>query len=115
MSHETRKYLYDVQQAVTHVLKFIEHKQFADYAGDAMLRSAVERQCEIIGEALNQLKQRDPNTLGQIRGYRQAIAFRNILIHGYANIDDEIVWRVVQDDLPALRDDIARLLPGSNG
>lgn len=56
MPRKTLKYLYDVQQAATHIAGFVEHKQFADYAGDTMLRSAVERQCEIIGEALNQLK-----------------------------------------------------------
>ena len=85
-------------------------KTFADFDGDLMLRSAVERQFEILGEALNQLDHLDATLAARIPDLRQIVAFRNILIHGYAVIDRARVWRAAQDDLPPLRaalDDLA--------
>ena len=60
-----------------------------------MLRAAVERQCEIIGEALTKLAWFDPPLAGRISEHRRIIAFRNILIHGYADVDHRLVWDVV--------------------
>jgi hypothetical protein len=57
-----------------------------------MLRAAVERQFEIIGEAVGNLSKIDPQSAERIRGYRRLIAFRNVLIHGYAEVDDQLVW-----------------------
>ena len=85
-------------------------KTFADFDGDLMLRSAVERQFEILGEALNRLDHLDATLAARIPDLRQIVAFRNILIHGYAVIDRARVWRAAQDDLPPLRaalDDLA--------
>jgi uncharacterized protein with HEPN domain len=75
-----------------------------------MLRAATERQFEIIGEALGQLAKRDPAVATGISDYRQIIAFRNILIHGYAEIDDRLVWDIVETKLPKLRADVGDLL-----
>ena len=75
-----------------------------------MLRAAVERQFEIIGEALLQLEKTAPDLARELPELSQAIAFRNILIHGYATIDDRTVWRAVQEGLPALRARLAELL-----
>ncbi len=110
MSREALKYLYDVRTAAQRIQKFTKDKRLSDYQADDLLRSAVERQFEIIGEALNQLRRRDSATAEKIAGCQQAIAFRNILIHGYTEIDDEVVWRVLQDDLPALHRDVAALM-----
>ncbi|HEY3972057.1 MAG TPA: DUF86 domain-containing protein [Candidatus Sulfotelmatobacter sp.] len=81
-------------------LEFTRGKSFADYESDAMLRSAVERQLEIVGEALAQLARIDPATASRVSEYRRIIAFRNILIHGYAEIDHRIVWNVLELKLP---------------
>ena len=75
-----------------------------------MLRSAVERQFEIVGEALSQLARRDQALASQIPDLRQIVAFRNILVHGYAIIDSDRVWRVVHESLPDLRGAVDRLL-----
>jgi uncharacterized protein with HEPN domain len=79
---------------------------------DEMLRAAVERQFEIIGEALSGLKRVDPAAAAAIPDLARIIAFRNILIHGYASVDDRLVWGVVESDLPALRSALDRLLSG---
>jgi uncharacterized protein with HEPN domain len=92
------------------LMRFAEGKSFADYEWDEMLRSAVERQFEIIGETLSQLSRIDLDTAYQISEYRRIIAFRNILIHGYAQIDDRIVWDLLQTKLPLLRREAQQLL-----
>lgn len=76
-----------------------------------MLRSAVERQLEIAGEALTQALRHHPGVLtDEIPEAPRIIAFRNQLAHGYADIVDEIVWAIVEHDVPALRDRITMLL-----
>jgi uncharacterized protein with HEPN domain len=75
-----------------------------------MLRSAVERQFEIVGEALNRLSGEDAALAAQIPELGRIVAFRNILIHGYAEIDDALVWQVVTDKLPELEGVLAELL-----
>ena len=75
-----------------------------------MPRSAVERQFEIIGEALAHLARLDPSLANRIREHPRIIAFRNILIHGYTELDHRIVWDIVESKLPTLRSDVAALL-----
>jgi uncharacterized protein with HEPN domain len=74
------------------------------------LRSAVERKLEIIGEAVSQLCKIDEEIAERIREYRRIIAFRNILIHGYVNVDDKLVWDVVKTKLPQLQKDVDSIL-----
>lgn len=75
-----------------------------------MLRAAVERQFEIIGEALSKLAKGHDDIASRVTDYRRIIAFRNILIHGYADVDDRLVWDIVVTKLPALRQDVRALL-----
>lgn len=85
---------------------------WAGYQRNAMLRAAVERQFEIIGEALAQLGRHDMALLARVEHHRQIIAFRNVLIHGYAEVDDALVWDVVQSRLEPLRQQMDELLEG---
>jgi uncharacterized protein with HEPN domain len=103
MRLECKKYLYDIARAAALASEFAGGKSFADYAADAMLRSAVERQLEIVGEALARLARIDLGTASQISEYQRIIAFRNILVHGYAEIDHRIVWNVLELKLPIVR------------
>ena len=110
MRLEARKYLYDIQRAADLLREFTSGKTFADYAGDAMLRSAVERQFEIIGEAMTNLARIDEPAAGRVSHYQRIIAFRNVLIHGYANVDDRLVWDVIKTNLPTLGREVDALL-----
>ncbi len=109
MRLEARKYLFDIERAAGLVAEFTAGREFADYGRDAMLRAAVERQFEIIGEALAQLARVDAKLAARITGHSRIIAFRNILIHGYAEVDDRLVWDVVETRLAVLRREIAEL------
>ena len=75
-----------------------------------VVRSAVERKFEIIGEALGQIAKRDPGLARRIPDYRDIIAFRNLLIHGYATIEHARVWKIAQSSLPGLRATVKALL-----
>jgi uncharacterized protein with HEPN domain len=75
-----------------------------------MLRAAVERQCEIIGEALARLAKIYEPTASRISEHRRIIAFRNILIHGYAEVDHRLVWDVVTTKVPVLSTEVSGLL-----
>jgi uncharacterized protein with HEPN domain len=110
MPRDARKYLWDAQRAAELVRQFSDGKTFAQYQADPMLRSAVERQFEIVGEALNRLSGEDAALVAQIPELGRIVAFRNILIHGYAEIDDALVWQVVTDKLPELEGVLAELL-----
>lgn len=110
MHPDARKLLWDSREAVERVLRFTAGKQFADYEADELLRSAVERQLEIVGEALGKLRHVDPGTARAIQSLSRAVGLRNVLIHGYATVDDRIVWGVVETNLRYLRDQIVALL-----
>ena len=114
MRLETRTYLFDIQRAAALLQGFIRRKTFVDYQADVMMRSAVERQFEIIGEAMNKLAGVDEETARRISEYERIIAFRNILIHGYAVVDDRLVWDVAQTNLPVLAKEVDALLEGHN-
>lgn len=110
MQLEARKYLYDIQEAAALAAQFTAGKDFAEYQQEPMLRMAVERAFAIIGEALAQLARVDAALAARITEFRSIVAFRNILVHAYAQIDDRIVWGIVQSKLPALIREVAALM-----
>ena len=109
MQPEARKYLFDIQEAAGNVANFTAEVEFAEYQRNPMLRYAVERAFGIIGEALTGLARVDSAIAATITDFRTIIAFRNILIHDYAQIDDRIVWEIVQFKLPVLIRQVAAL------
>jgi uncharacterized protein with HEPN domain len=79
--------LWDARSAADAIVAMIAGRDFAEFDTDIMLRSAVERQFEIIGEALGTLARVDATIAARIPEFRDIVAFRNILIHGYAILD----------------------------
>ena len=75
-----------------------------------LVQAAVERKFEVIGEALNQLAKLDAAKAARIPDVPQIVAFRNQLIHGYATVNPDTVWNIVQNALPGLLTAVQTLL-----
>lgn len=110
LPRDVRKYLFDMAEAAGLIEQFVAGKSFEDYADGALLRSAVERQFGIVGEALNRALQLDPALEQRITHARRVVAFRSRLIHGYAAVSHETVWGAIETSLPVLVQELRGLL-----
>jgi uncharacterized protein with HEPN domain len=110
MERKTPKLLQDISDAAAFIRQVTANKTLDDYQSDRLLRQAVERNFEIIGEAVGRLAKLDPSTAARIGAYQQIISFRNLLIHGYDLIDEAQVWQVIHTSLPILESEVAALL-----
>lgn len=110
MRPESSALLWDVQTAGTRVADFIVGLDAVSYAANDLRRSAVERQLEIVGEALKNLRNADPSTADQIPDLARIIGLRNILAHGYTVVDDTVVWAAASQRVPELLLVVDRLL-----
>jgi uncharacterized protein with HEPN domain len=110
MQPRTSDYLLDVIDACADIERLTRQLSIAHYVAEKDARRLVERYLEIVGEALRRLERTDPTVALQIPGLRQWVNLRNVIAHGYDAIDDEIIWRVCRDQVPALREAIERLL-----
>jgi len=109
MNFEIKKYLFDIQESIESIEKYLGNKRdFNAYMANKMLRRAVEREFEIIGEAMNRIEKLNPEI--EISSKRQIISMRNRVIHGYDKIDNEIVWGTIVRHLPNLKIEIHNLL-----
>jgi uncharacterized protein with HEPN domain len=107
--------LWDARRAAERIRRFTAGRDLDQYLADEMLRAAVERQFEIIGEALAALRRADPGLAAGIPQLARIVAFRNVLIHGYATVDDRLVWGVVEADLPPLAQALEHMVPRDTG
>lgn len=109
MDNSILKFLFDIQESINSIENYLgEKRDFNVYMANKMLRRAVEREFEIIGEAMSRIEKLDPS-LG-ISGKKQIISMRNRVIHGYDKIDDEIIWGTIVRHLPILKLEIENLL-----
>jgi uncharacterized protein with HEPN domain len=115
MERDARSWLWDVLDAAQAIESFVHELDAASYLKQPIVQSAVERKFLIIGEALNQLSKAEPLLAARIPDLRSIVGFRNLLVHGYADVDHDIVWNAIRNSLPALRqvvqdilDDLAR-------
>ncbi len=106
---DSRAYLADAMAAAQAIQRFLAGRSFAQYAGDEVLRSAVERQFEIAGEALNRALKADSGLAERLPEAPKVIAFRNVLAHDYAVVVDETVYSVATFDIPVLVEQIHAL------
>lgn len=110
MDHEIKTWLYDMLNAIAEIESFFADRpmQFANYQADLRTKRAVERNLEIIGEAMNRIVKKDSAT--QISNSKKIIDVRNRIIHGYDTVSDEVIWGIVVRHLPVLREEIEGLL-----
>jgi len=112
MDKRILKWLYDVQLAIVEIEQYfeIEEKDFLKYRKNTMLKRAVERDLEIIGEAINRIVKRDASYIDKITEAKAIISLRNQVIHAYDNISDENIWSVLIKHLPILNDEVKKLI-----
>jgi uncharacterized protein with HEPN domain len=103
-------YLADVVDACDAILEVLTGVDLAIYRERRPIRSAVEREFTIIGEAIVTLARRDPELAAGISHARLIVGFRNRLVHEYPEIDDEAVYAIALHDVPVLRAECAELL-----
>ncbi len=109
MQLEVQKYLYDMLSSINSINEFLgDNRDFNQYKENRLLRRAVERELEIIGEAANRLLRIDSTI--PIDNARKIVDVRNFVIHGYDKVDDAIIWSIVTRHLPILKNQVEQLL-----
>ena len=110
MDSKVQTWLYDILKAIEEIESFFidKPKKILDYQNDLKTRRAVERNIEIIGEAINRNIKQDPNI--SIENARNIIGTRNKIIHSYDNISNELIWSIVVNHLPRLKTEIQELV-----
>lgn len=102
MPHSIRKLILDILLSCEEIQTFTAGKSFEDFLKDRLLQLAIEREFEIIGEALVRLERLDANLPQKIPEYRKIIGFRNIIAHGYDIVDDASLWDFAINRVPEL-------------
>ena len=110
MPHDPEKYLHDVVSSCEFLLEFTTGRTVDDFARDRGFRSAVERELQIVGEAVMQLERVAPQVAARISEYRNIIGFRHVLVHGYDSLHPATVWKVIEVKIPVLAAECRRLL-----
>ena len=110
MDSREKKLLFDVLESGRSIRSWCGESDFGRYEADRQLRRAVEREFEIIGEALNRLSRLNEATATRISALPRIVGFRNRVIHGYDAIDDAAVWGIIQSHLPQLLSEAEILL-----
>jgi len=112
MDDRIGKWLFDVQTSISDIESYLEGREFKfeGYQKDKMLKRAIERELEIIGEAVNRIIKKDPTYSEKISGAQNIVGLRNQVIHAYDNISDENIWAIIVNHLPRLKEDVNRLL-----
>ncbi len=109
MDNEVKTWLKDIEQAILEINSFIpEFKNFKDFQKDLKTKRAVERNIEIIGEAMTRILKAEPTI--KISDTRKIIDTRNRIIHGYDSVSEDILWGIIIRNLPTLDKEVKKLL-----
>lgn len=109
MKREIKKYLLDIQTSIDSINEYLgEERNFLKYQKNKLLRRGIEREIEIIGEAMNRIMKLDAS-IG-IENARRIVDTRNWVIHSYDKVDDVVIWGIVTIHLPKLKNEIENLL-----
>lgn len=109
MQHSIEMYLLDISNSIDSIFEYLgEERDFKIYDSNKLLRRAVERELEIIGEATNRITKIDSNI--DISDSRRIVNLINWVIHAYDNVDNVIIWGIIHKDLPLLKKQVSDLL-----
>ena len=112
MDIEIKVWLYDILNAINEIESFLldSPKEFRAYQNDLKTRRAVERNIEILGEAMNRILLKDDSV--ELSNSRKIVDTRNRIIHGYDSVSDDIIWSIVISHLPTLKSEVEKMLYG---
>ena len=109
MKHEIYTWLEDISISIKQIYDFLPADiNYSDFKGDLKTQKAIERNIEIIGEALNQILKETPDIA--ISDSRKIVDTRNRIIHGYDSITPDILWLIIKRSLPILQNEVSELL-----
>jgi uncharacterized protein with HEPN domain len=110
MDIEIKAWLYDILNAINEIDSFFidTPKEFMSYQNDVRTRRAIERNVEIIGEAMNRILQKKDSI--ELSNSRKIVDTRNRIIHGYDSVSDDIIWTIVISHFPILKSEVEKLL-----
>lgn len=110
MDKEIQVWLFDILNSILEIESFVDFEEtnFQDYSSDVKTKRAVERNLEIIGEAVNRISKKDENL--EITDKRKIISIRNRIIHGYDQVSDELIWSIITQYLPVLEKEVRQYL-----
>lgn len=110
MPHDPEKYLYDMANSCRFLVGYVSGRSFDDFRTDRGFRSAIERELQIIGEALLQLTKVSMTIAQRISDYNRIIRFRHVLVHGYDRLNQDVEWYIVTERIPVLLGELEDLL-----
>ncbi len=109
MTEKIKKYLFDIDKAIKSIDKYLNHERdFESFKDQKLIRRAVEREFEIIGEAVNKLLKIEEAP--SLQNARRIVDLRNFIIHAYDQVDPEILWSIILKNLPQLEKEVEELL-----
>ena len=117
MDEKILKWLFDIKLAIEEIDGYFDGKQrdFSEYTRNIMLKRAIERNLEIIGEAISRISKEDSGIVDKITNARSIIGLRNQVIHAYDNISDENIWSIITTHLPKLKEEVNELIGNTIG
>lgn len=110
MDRKLNKYLSDILSSILEIESFMETRprEYATFCNDTLFRRGVERNMEIMGEAMNQVLKINPNI--PITAARKIVDTRNFIIHAYDSLKPDILWGIVINHMPLLKQEVEALL-----
>ncbi len=110
MDNEIKTWLFDILESIKEIEIYFEGKQkvFESYSKDIKTKRAVERDIEIIGEAINRILKKDKNFA--LENSQKIIGTRNRIAHGYDKISDDLIWSIIINHIPKLKEEVSKLL-----
>jgi uncharacterized protein with HEPN domain len=110
MQPEIEKHLWDIDEACRAILDLAQRSSLEEYRTTRWLRSSIEREFIIIGEALRNAIAVDQTFAARVSDSRAIIGFRNVVVHGYSTVDPDFVWGFIETDLPRLMLEVQQYL-----